>query len=247
MRLRDFFRMRAHFGWLYAALSRLKRPNTPIVRTAAPFIDSVLRDLDRRTQSNSVKFDEQFGTKTYGRLDVPVNVDPTNPVIWGYSAINHDFFREIMQSIPEPLSQYTFVDIGSGKGAAVLMASEYPFKHLVGVELNHELVDEAQKNVQRFNERTGKELAPEWSVGDFFQWQPPQSPCLFFFNNPFPEPLTLIAMQHLENVLSEHPYRTLLVFRKAPKTSGDYLNRSNFWMPLRLAPYWRVYARKSTS
>ena len=245
MRLRDFFRMRAHFGWLHAALSRLKRPNTPGLRWAAPLIDSILHRLDQYTQKNSAKFDQQFGTRTYGRMDVPVNEDPRNPTLWGYSAINHDFFREIMQSIPEPLDSYTFVDVGSGKGAAVLMASEFPYKHLVGVELNAELVHDARDNVEKFNTRTGKHIAPEWSVGDFFQWKPPQQPCVFFFNNPFPATLTLLALERLEKMLSEHQYPTILVFRKAPKSCGDYLHRSTFWTPQRLAPYWRVYSRKS--
>jgi hypothetical protein len=242
MRLRDFFAMRAHFGWLHAALGRLRRPNTPMLKYAVPAIDGVMRRLDQFTQRNSAQFDQRFGTQTYGRIDVPVSEDKANPTVWGYSAINHDFFREILQSIPEPLDAYTFVDIGSGKGAAVLMASEFPFKHLVGVELNSELVDDARRNVQKYNTTTGKALAPQWYEGDYFQWIAPQQPCVFFFNNPFPPELTLTAIKHLEKLLAASPFPALMVFRKAPKASGDYLHHSAFWTPLRLAPYWRVYA-----
>lgn len=198
--------------------------------------------MDQYTQRNSAKFDQLYGTQTYGRIDVPVSEDRVNPTLWGYSAVNHDFFREIIHSIPIPLDSYTFVDVGSGKGAPVLMASEFPFKKLIGVELNPELVDVARHNVEAFNRTTGKTLAPEWYVGDFFKWAPPQQPCLFFFNNPFPAELTLTAIQHLEKMLAVHNHPVLMVFRKAPKTSGDYLHSSTFWTPLRLTPYWRVYA-----
>ena len=137
-----------------------------------------------------------------------------NPTLWGYSAINR-LFRKSCRAFRAP--RHTPLDVGSGKGAAVLMASEFPYKRLVGVELNAELVHDARDNVEKFNTRTGKHIAPEWSVGDFFQWKPPQQPCVFFFNNPFPATLTLLALERLEKMLSEHQYPTILVFRKAPK------------------------------
>lgn len=198
--------------------------------------------MDRFTQRRSTQFDKTNGTQTYGRMDVPVNSDRANPTLWGYQAINHDFFCEIIKSIPQPLHPYTFVDIGSGKGAAVLMASEFPFKALMGVELNAELVDIARDNVVQFNRANTVTVTPEWSVGDFFQWAPPDTPCLFFFNNPFPDTLTLHALQYLETLLATHPHPSILVFRKAPKSAGNHLNASRFWTPLRLAPYWRVYS-----
>src|SRR5689334_23652607 len=37
------------------------------------------------------------------------------------------------------LTLFTFVDIGSGKGRVLLMAAEYPFPHIIGVELLPEL------------------------------------------------------------------------------------------------------------
>lgn len=239
--------MRAHYGWLHALLNRLKRPATPGLRFAVPAIDALLDRMDRATQRRSIQFDQSHGTQTYGRMDVPVNSDRANPTLWGYQAINHDFFREIMRSIPEPLQPYTFVDIGSGKGAAVFMASEFPFKALMGVELNPELVDIARDNVLRYNRANTKAIAPEWSVGDYFQWTPPDVPCLFFFNNPFPGEMNVQALRYLESLLARHPHPSILVFRKAPQSAGDYLNASKFWKPLRLAPYWRVYSTQGVT
>ncbi len=241
LRIRDFFRMQAHWGWLHAALGRLRRPQTSVLRLAVPLIDAIHRRMDAHTQKCSRQFDEKYSTQTYGRMDVPVSADRINATLWGYQAINQDFFREIMGSIPVPLDSFTFIDIGSGKGAAVLMAGEFPFSRLVGVELNAELVEDARLNETRFNERSDHKVAPEWAVGDFFQWTPPDHPCLFFFNNPFPSDLTLLALERLDALLANHAHRHLLVFRKPPNKAGDYLNRSRFWKPLRLAPYWRVY------
>jgi hypothetical protein len=240
--LRDFFAMRAHFGWAHALLNRLRHPKRPVLRHLVPAIDRVLHRMHINTRRLSTRFDAHHGTETNKRLPVPVSEDPHDETRWGCGPINHDFFKEIMRSIPVSLSPYTFVDIGSGKGAAVLMASEFPFKHLMGVELGADLIDIAKRNVDQFNTSTGKRLAPEWVRSDFFKWVVPKHHHqLFFFNNPLPEVLTLPAIQRLEQSLAEHPRPALLVFRKAPRSTGDYLHQSAFWKPLRLAPYWRIY------
>jgi hypothetical protein len=241
MQLRGYFSVKAHFGWAHAALSRIRRPHTPVLRALTPTIDGLLKRMERYTHDQSSRFDLLHGTETFARLDVPVSDDLADATRWGYAAINHDFFREIIKSIPVELGKYTFVDIGSGKGAAVLMASEFPFQRLVGVELSADLVEISKSNVHKFNASTGKSLSPEWIQGDFFKWVIPKRPKLFFFNNPFPADLTLDAIRRLESSLVEHPRAALLVFRKAPQSTGDYLHQSKLWKPLRLTPYWRVY------
>ncbi len=233
--------MRAHFGWAHYALGQFKRPNAPGLRHVVRIIDYVQLQMDRYTQRQSAKFDARYGTETFSRLDVPVSDNALDQTRWGYGAINHDFFREIMQAVPVSLSRSTFVDIGSGKGAAVMMASEFAFQHWVGVELSGDLVDIAKRNVEIFNTRTGKNFVPEWVQGDFFKWIIPQQEQMIFFNNPFPEALTLEAIKRVEQSLIEHPRSVLLVFRKAPNSTGDHLHKSALWKPLRLAPYWRIY------
>ena len=238
--------MRAHFGWVHAMLSRMISSDSDVARHLKPRVNQLLTFLNKRTQLKSRAFDITFGTDTYGRLDVPVNKDVREHSIWGYSAINHDFFREMFRAIPCDLTKYAFVDVGSGKGAAVMMAAEFPFRQLIGLELNTELVDVARKNITKFNQRALTAIAPQWIEGDFFQWDLPKQPLLFFFNNPFPTELSLQAIKHLEAELSGNGQTALLVFRKAPKSTGDYLHASEFWRPLRLAPYWRIYVTQGT-
>jgi len=52
-----------------------------------------------------------------------------------YQPTDPALFREMMASLPIEFNEFTFVDLGSGKGRTLLMASEYPFKKIVGVEL----------------------------------------------------------------------------------------------------------------
>jgi len=44
-----------------------------------------------------------------------------------------------MQAMPIDLSKFTFIDLGAGKGRALLMASDYLFQKIIGVEFMPEL------------------------------------------------------------------------------------------------------------
>ena len=147
----------------------------------------------------------------------------------------------MLQSIDEPLAPYSFVDIGACMGAAVLYASEFDFHKVGGIELDRELLAIARHNVVAYNRSTGRNIAPEWVEGDFFKWQIPCEPQLFFMNNPVPAALTLDAIKMLEASLQNAPREALLVFRKAPQLVVDHQRRSPAWEALRLAPYWHIY------
>jgi hypothetical protein len=51
------------------------------------------------------------------------------------------------------LQDFTFIDLGSGKGRVLLMASDYPFKRIIGVEFMPELQRVAQENIRKYAER----------------------------------------------------------------------------------------------
>ena len=61
-----------------------------------------------------------------------------------------ELFREIINSLRIDFREFTFLDIGSGKGRALLLAAEYPFRRIVGVELMPELNSMAEENIRRF-------------------------------------------------------------------------------------------------
>ena len=62
-----------------------------------------------------------------------------------YQPTDAALFQEMMSSLPIAFSEFTFVDLGSGKGRTLLMASEYPFRRIVGVEILPELHRAAEK------------------------------------------------------------------------------------------------------
>lgn len=59
-------------------------------------------------------------------------------------------FRALMCRVPKEFVRIsTFVDVGAGMGRAMLLAREYPFKQIVGIELSPHLAEIARDNLSR--------------------------------------------------------------------------------------------------
>jgi SAM-dependent methyltransferase len=139
-------------------------------------------------------FDLKYGTDTGGYLR-PNEIgsggirDAMNN---GYSAVAPSVFREACRhwrgTLPRSaarLEAYTFVDVGAGKGRALLLATELPFRKVIGVELNEALARIAQKNVTRWNRfaRPPAKIRVVREDATAFHW--PRTPLLVYLNNPF--------------------------------------------------------------
>ena len=59
-------------------------------------------------------------------------------------------FEEMMHALPVRFQDFTFVDLGSGKGRALLMAAPYGFKRIIGVEFMPEWHRAAEENIRKY-------------------------------------------------------------------------------------------------
>ena len=78
------------------------------------------------------------------------------------------------------------MDVGAGKGRALLLAAELPFRKVIGVELSEELAGIAQGNVERWS-RASRTNAKKVRVvlGDATKFRWPRTPLLVYLYNPF--------------------------------------------------------------
>ena len=70
-----------------------------------------------------------------------------------YQPTEPALFREMMKtmsSLEIDFQDLTFIDVGSGKGRVLLMAAEYPFRRVLGVELLPALHRVAQANIRAY-------------------------------------------------------------------------------------------------
>jgi SAM-dependent methyltransferase len=100
---------------------------------------------------------------------------------------------------------FTFVDLGSGKGRTLLMASDYPFRRIVGVELLPSLHQIAQQNLRQYKSESQKCFALESICGDATAFPFPDDPLLIYLFNPFPESGMRQVVANLEQTLRAHP------------------------------------------
>jgi SAM-dependent methyltransferase len=100
---------------------------------------------------------------------------------------------------------FTFVDLGSGKGRTLLMASDYPFHRIVGVELLPALQEIALENLRQYKSESQKCFALESICADATTFPLPEGPLVIYLFNPFPESGMRQVALNLEQTLHSHP------------------------------------------
>jgi hypothetical protein len=94
-------------------------------------------------------FDQENGIDTGGF--VPSRLMPTghdaDQHSTAYAGCQPSCLRAAISAIPTP-DQTIFMDLGCGKGRALIVASEWPFRQILGVELSPRLARAAQKNAK---------------------------------------------------------------------------------------------------
>ena len=103
-----------------------------------------------------------------------------------YMPTDPELFRPVLHELGVPYEQFTFIDLGSGKGRALLLASEFPFRRIIGVELLPELHAVAQENIRTYQEGAQQARIELW-CGDARQFPFPSEPLVVFLFDPFPE------------------------------------------------------------
>ena len=97
-------------------------------------------------------FDWRHGISTCGNAKLAGLTIVGDNATYGafYHPSHPKFLFEVFGALNIDFENYTFVDLGSGKGRALLVASEFPFREVVGVEFARELHEIACKNVRSY-------------------------------------------------------------------------------------------------
>ncbi len=137
-----------------------------------------------------------------------------------YQPTEPSAFKEMIETLQENrnlnLEEFAFIDLGSGKGRTLLMASDYPFHRIVGVELLPSLHKIAQENVSRYKSESQRCFALESVCADATSFPLPEEPLLLYLFNPFPESGIRRTVENLKNSLQLHP-RTAYVLYHNPQ------------------------------
>lgn len=112
------------------------------------------------------------------------------PHLTSYLATPRLLIQMALRAVGEPLERFAFVDIGSGLGRALLVASEYRFRRVLGYEISPALHNGAIRNIESF-QMAGRARSQAVSINDdavAADW--PAGRCVFFMFNAFDRELT---------------------------------------------------------
>ena len=150
-------------------------------------------------------FDRLHGTDTSRLLET---YTPEGKPVHRYETASESAILSTLNSLPMELSDYTFIDLGCGKGKPLLIAAGYPFRRVIGVDISARCLAIARKNVSRCNLDNRITLI----VGDATEYVFPDGPLLVYLFNPFPGPIIEKVIGRLVQRLDETPDPITIVY-----------------------------------
>jgi len=159
------------------------------------------------------KFDEALGVDTGGTthlFDLTIHSDNAALGV-SHIATGPEHFHNAMAALDIDPAGFTFVDLGSGKGRCLMMAADYPFASITGIEFAEEMHAVSLSNIEKFGD-------PRLSnrLGDAEQFDYPLSDLVVFMNNPFDRPLVEKIARKIAASAAAYP-RTIRVVYVNPR------------------------------
>jgi SAM-dependent methyltransferase len=171
---------------------------------------------DRFAQFLDYWFDYVSSVSTCGReylyrADGPPE---SNPHYLDYQPTPVRTVRALLHQLGPDIHKSTFIDFGSGKGRVLLIASEFGFRRVIGVEFDPRLHRIASENIRKYR---GRRICTDVTsvLGRAEEFPLPGGDLVLYFFHPFE---SVILERILERVVAAHqeqPRTILLVFFRA--------------------------------
>lgn len=126
-------------------------------------------------------FDWYSGTSTAGLAYTQVDAYNADTENWPHLGCQWPALSFVLKDMPQ---EGTFVDLGSGKGKALLIAGMLAYQRVVGVEIDCGLAAEARRNVENFRHRKRAGMI-ESVTASVVEWKVPDDSSIIFMHNPF--------------------------------------------------------------
>lgn len=161
------------------------------------------------------EFDALHGTDTAG------SVEPGDLGIG-----NAESSRLAIRYLPSPLRvtswmldrigidprEYSFVDLGCGKGRALLVAAQRPFRKIVGVEISADLAAIARRNIGRLGSSPEHDREITVENVDVRQFVMPSGNLLIHMYHPFDPVISAAVFARLAAIGDEPPRRVVVAY-----------------------------------
>ena len=161
-----------------------------------------------------VWFDRSRNVRTSGNVSlraagIPREIFQDSEI---YQPARPRHIRQALGQLPiQSVSDFSYIDLGSGKGRSLFVASELPFRQIIGVELSHRLHNQACDNIRRFRfwGRGCRSIVALHENAKDFEF--PAGNLVLYLFNPFGAATIRKVLNHLELAMREQPRHVIIV------------------------------------
>lgn len=202
-----------------------------IRRLVKTCIHPVRKVISRHLHLRHNLFDRRAGVQTTGSVTLTeLGLDSKDSVRYEPTPIG--FFRQVLAKLSINYPRTVFIDLGSGKGRALLLASDYPFRAIIGVEISPTLCYIARQNIAGYSSAKQKcrDITVTCDGICTYDFQYFDNLLIYMFN-PCTEHVLNIALTKLSRLAEKGSFITII-----------YLNSAAIF-PLESAPWLQIIRR----
>jgi len=201
---------------LYSAWQRhsLVTLSQLIVKNTYYYLTELFSGRLFRNCEETSEFDAAYGTDTERIREIgSLDIDSNNArYAVRYQPSPTALAKNIIQSLPIDYSQFIFLDLGAGKGRVLLIAAQFPFAAVIGVEFCKELCAIASENIRKMAPDERKARRIECVYNDVTLYPIPEGPLVCYFYNPFNELIMSAMADKLALSLKNKPREIYIIY-----------------------------------
>ena len=127
-----------------------------------------------------------------------------------YMPASYDLMEELFDKLqPEKLNH--FIDIGCGKGRAMVVAAHYGFKKITGIDFSKELCSAAIENMEKVKTKFPFSIFQVINNDAFYYAIPKDADCIFLFN-PFDETIMSAVVNNIRESIKKNPRKLTVIY-----------------------------------
>jgi SAM-dependent methyltransferase len=160
-------------------------------------------------------FDWRHNVRTTGDVEVAeMDAVSDDTALAGFYHPTHPrAARRILSMLPvSDHSQYTFIDLGSGKGLMLLLAAEYSYAAIRGVEFSRKLHEVAARNIATYRNPRQRCFEIKSLNIDARDYELPPTPLVVYLFNSFRHELLACVLHNLDASLGASPRDAVVVY-----------------------------------
>jgi len=167
-----------------------------------------------RTVKNNLAFDIIYQTDTYKYEQInDLKLSSNNKSdAYGYIPTPINIFLPVISKLPINFKDFTYLDIGSGKGRTLLLATRFKFKEIIGIEFSPELNNIANKNISSYLSINPFENQISSKCVDACEYVFPKKPFVLFMYNPFNDKIIKKFLNRIEVFLKDNDLEIYIIY-----------------------------------